>query len=285
MARPNVTSNPAVPTQKSPVPGYTGESCGSSFHFSLEVRKPYLGRDDYSKILEPIIEELDIGNSADLAVGLLENRNHFEDLLTEAYADLEQYSTAGKIDSANAAAIETILSRASKYFHEAAALNVHYEETHLDTSKPLPWGAWSLDEPSFFPELCDGKQGEVVGAFACPTQAASEQHESDKAILPRLVGAAVRNLRCAQEAIHTVAIYNMNKAKAGMGSVSADIPVRRTRQRHRRPLGGRLDNLGGDADGEAPEIEPAPPEEKKEGGGNGLLLLGAAAVALLVLRK
>ncbi len=249
---------------------------------------PYRGRDDFSKALDPIAL-YEIGTSIQAASAYLED-NSFMSIFSGLAEDFDEYVESGAIDSANRTAISKFLERADKYYDEAQSLKGYYDYYSLDASRPVPWGGWSLANAPSHPEICNGREGtDITGGggdviFHCPTSSEMDKHAADEVLLPKLLLAAVQNLRCAQEATYTVAFYNLNRAKAGKGFVSADIPSRITRKHRFRPFAPPAAEL--DTEAEAPVIEdPAPekpPAKKKKKGISGFFLFSAVATLFLL---
>lgn len=235
MPRPELTKNPAVPSQKSPVPGYEAEACGSSWHFPVEIRKPYSYTDEFTvrlaalaqyELAAPVTEESTLKEAYDLI-----DSDVFENSHKAAQLSLDTWVAEGYIGNTNRKAIQTMLDRALRYFNQAAELKQYWYGYMSDMSIPFMgvgygWPLWETIEARWdgtceFRRAPDSDKGtvsfEVMGGgeasekYDCPTQEKVDEHEADAITMQKIALAAVLNLRCAQEAVYVVAFYEKNK--------------------------------------------------------------------------
>lgn len=232
-------------------PAEPGNVCGESWHYALRVHQGRLARE-----LEPLAP-FEVGQSANdpsyLAnVGEWVESGDFGVVFSEVSGDFESMSAQGLIGTKNQNAISTMLERASRYYDEAVAMF-----TWMGASEWAP---------------------------------ARQEDPDNRETVRRSIEAALRNLRCAQEASWVVGLYTKNK-RSSMGWITprAEAPGARQAEIIPEALPG-VDvepeiefepDYGELYDEEEAEVEAAPPAKKD----NTLLLVGAAAVAFLVLSK
>ncbi len=156
MKRPSVNTQPVLPTLKSPIPQYSDEVCGGSYHIPVEIRMPYRGKDAYSKTLDPLAP-YEIGSTAITtkeASDYIDSGN-FPVAYDDFLKDLSEYVSAGRVSGKNKSAIITMVNRAKRYYDDAVRLKDYYERIRIDWRKPVPWGSYSLaNSPSEFEEFC-----------------------------------------------------------------------------------------------------------------------------------
>jgi hypothetical protein len=329
MQRPELTKNPAVPSQKSPVPGYEGETCGDSWHFDVEVRKPYSYTDEFSVILAglagaELASPVEFGGDPVFYRGPLEaaykllDSDTFENSHRAAQFGLDGWVAEGYVGETNRKAIQKMLDRAIKYFNQAAELKQYWFGYMSDPNIPfmgvgMGWPLWERIEDRW-DGTCEFRRapkkgtvsytvegaGDVSDSYTCPSQEKVDEHNADAITMQKIALAAVKNLRCAQEALYVVGFYEKNKEiRTG---IKKGAPTRGTSRLGILPSGGlkkaTLIPLDLEPDVEPgapviPEPDPEPPTttdpgveapapKKKD---NTLLIVGAAAVALLVLGK
>ncbi len=299
MARPNVSQNPTIPTQESPV--QAGDVCGESWHYSVRVKQ---GR--FSQNLEPLGELDLVSGPAPAAIQYAYDwmdSNAYDGILEQVKGEYESLDEL--IGGKNQAAIQTMIDRSDRYYGQAEDLR-RYWDNDFDPRNLEGYEGLPLTRDDGGPGCADnsaggivtrqhystGEAGAAVSFTYCPTPEERELHTADRALFLRLIDAALRNLRCAQEAMWAVALYNRNKgstrgslalgyqqpeASAPVGASIAPGVFQAEPEIDLEPDYGDYD----DYDAEAEEEEEAPPAKK----GNMLLLVGAAAVAVLMFSK
>lgn len=295
MERPNYNFEPIEPSMKSPVPSTANDVCGSNFHIEVEVRVPYQKIDKYVNVL-PIIYEYYEVLSSDLNESLprlasSEFQNKLQDAIAGAQELLNNYWNADFMDKGNRDSIQKMISRAQEYLDKAKKIQTYWNQYNPDSPKG-PTG-WPLEQEKFG-SGCDykvapekgsiftfgqGDKGAQSVSFTCPTQESKTNHEKDRAMFRKLLVAALRNCRCAQEAAAAVGTYMRNKAEASATAGTLQYTPKTATPKRAIPMMPTPD--------EEPEVEeeaeaPAPTKKKKD---NTLLIAGAAALGLLMLKR
>ena len=234
-------------------PAEPGNVCGESWHYALRIHEGRLARE-----LEPLAA-FEIAFSANdpsyLAnVGEWVDSGDFGVAFSEVSGDFESMSAQGLIGTKNQNAISTMLERASRYYDEAVAM--------------FTWMGASNYAP------------------------ARQEDPANRETVRKSIEAALRNLRCAQEASWVVGLYTKNK-RSTKGWITPR-PAGPTAPGEAQIVPEALPGVEvepeidlepeygdyGDLYDEA-EPEPEPPAKKS----NTILLVGAAAVAFLVLSR
>ena len=311
MARPKIDFEIKIPTAKSPAAGRSDRPCGADWDIPVEIRAPYKNVDKFVNML-PMVYSLYEALSDDLETSLpimvtSDFRSAVIDAIDGAAEMLDEYNDAGFMDGKNRSAIQKMIDRARSYVDHASKLKNYWKSEYSSHPGKAPPG-WPLEQElagngceykaapekgGIFTFTQDGP-GEVN--FTCPTTTDKDNHEADRTTFFKLMEAAVRNARCAQEAAAAVGTYYRNKdsydSQPGGGAVKyapkkAELPKMGVAKMPAIPPPG-----AGEPEEEPPVIEeepeeepPPPPPAKKKKKDNTLLIAGAAALGLLMLKK
>lgn len=309
MARPKIDFEISYPKMKSPGKGREDETCGADWDINVEIRAPYKNVDKYLNVLPIIFAKYEaLSGTLSDSLPIMVSRD-FQDALRDAIDGatelLFDYNNAGYMDSKNRSSIDAMIDKARKYFEYALALQNYWESYSSDPGKgPVGWrledelardGCEYKAAPEKGGIFTMTKDGAKTVNFTCPTDTDKDHHESDRQTFFKLMEAAMRTCRCAQEAAAAVGSYFRNKEHydsqpgAGMGvqfapkkaapkmGVAQMMPIEPEEEPEEEPP-------------EIPEVEPEeepppPPPAKKKKKDNTLLIAGAAALGLLMLKK
>ena len=337
--RPKTNYEILVPKMKSPASGRENKTCGADWNYSVEVRRPYKSVDKYVNALPPIFENYDAGaGDPDVSMPVLVSDDFIDalrDAIDGAKEILADYVDGGFMDSTNEKAIRTLINRADTYATDAVIYRNHWLGYRQNPdgfwySGP-PWTkGWGLDKfnapygcnrlvtPAKVKTFEMTNDGPAEVEYPCPSPVDRDQHDEDREKYQRLMQAALRNVRCAQEAAASVGTYLRNKAEsdgAGAGGLGVSAAFKKKKPKliatfhpsDEPPPGlgeGGWPSLGASpADtepdpGDPPIIDPEIAEaleekaEQEEAAkkapkkkDNTLLIAGAAALGLLLLKK
>ncbi len=299
--------------------------CGASWNVTFDLVRPFGNTNNYSKRLKRLAksEELQMLPSPDLIARV-------EDAIDDAREDLSHYRSERALSRDDRDKIDKYFDRAENYLSIAQKLDRYWAEEYMPPNmrwknppkagRPIWLGGidlshWPLWDDAPWRGACGflmAKSGQEVAVgfpvgglkyedvlFTCPSMETVGQHSEDKVTYGDLLTAAVRNARCAQELLYSVAFYNLNKKDAPPvpkrtmkvvkkaqlipGVAAAPVGVMPIPE---VPPGVSVIPLPTPEYEPEPEVEePEDIEEPKKDNKGAILALGAAAVVLLALSK
>lgn len=252
--KPNASA-PVPPGDNSGLPRdlqvrHGAQKCGRTYAKQLEIRNPFEGTDNHELTVAPIITDSRWLGDINRSKGVIAT---IHNVLVQIPQELERFR--GSVPAQSRSYVLAAVAKSRKYLDQAVALDEWWAKSFLPPAgegkycdvpsapkgrRPGPpycrgWDSaltaatvqgWPLWQASFRPECSGQPMGTYISrsgaraAYRCPT---SNDHDNDAKAYLRMIEVSMMWARCAQEALYSTAIRELNRADHAKPKVSVVI--------------------------------------------------------------